>query len=66
MLLATQVSDYTLVPAKDVDGEVVLLFNLSDLLDWRWSIDSCEIEAIICDVISGSNWVFGCWKLSRS
>ena len=54
-----------LVPAEDVNSDVVFLFDHGDLCDGRGGIDPFEFEAILGGVLGGSLGVFVSWEQDR-
>ena len=52
MLLAEPLNDYAFVPAKDVNGKLlVLIFKPINLSYMRWDVCPSTIQPIVCEVL---------------
>ena len=52
MLLAEPLNDYAFVPAKGVNGELlVLIFQPINLSYMRWGVCLSKIQPIVCEVL---------------
>ena len=57
-------NDDSILPALDIDGQVVLALYSIELVEWHGCAHSLEVEAVFSGALARPLWALVCWKWS--